>query len=189
MQSEHKLSLPTLEPQQAEPLSEKRLIEAEKRLGFMPNMYKLMANSPGMFDTYVQGYNHFRDRSGFSPAEQEVVFLTISRLNGCNYCMGAHSFIADRMSGVPAAVTDAIRDDKPIEEARLSALHRFTATIVNTRGLPAKRDVDAFIEAGYSERHILEIILAIAVKTISNYSNHLFHTPLDGVFSDRSWED
>ena len=63
MQSEHKLSLPSLEAQQAEPLAHDRLIEAEKKLGFIPNMYKLMANSPGMFNTYVQGYSHFRESS------------------------------------------------------------------------------------------------------------------------------
>ncbi|MEJ2621227.1 MAG: carboxymuconolactone decarboxylase family protein [Candidatus Thiodiazotropha sp.] len=189
MQSEYKLSLPVLEAQQAEPLARDLLVEAEKKLGFIPNMYKFMANSPGMLDTYVQGYSHFRENSGFSPTEQEVVFLTISRENGCNYCMGAHSFIADKMSGVPTQVTDAIRDGQTIEDTRLSVLHQFTKNLLNARGLPNKSDVAAFLDAGYGERHILEIILAISVKTISNYSNHLFHTPLDGVFSERSWEE
>lgn len=148
-----------------------------------------MANSPGLLDTYVHGYERFRALSGFTPAEQEVVLLAVSRENGCTYCVAAHSFIADRMSGVPAAVTDAIRDGRPIPDARLAALHDFTRTMVAKRGLPDKADVSAFLAAGYSERQILEVVLAIAVKTLSNYANHLFHTPVDGMFAGRAWAD
>ncbi len=61
--------------------------------------------------------------------------------------------------------------------------------MVADRGLPKRADVEAFLAAGYSERQILEIVLAIAVKTLSNYANHLFHTPLDRVFEYRRWED
>jgi len=110
MQSEHKLSLPTLTAQQAEPMAAQRLDEAQSRLGFVPNMYAVMANSPGLLDTYIHGYERFRELSGLTPAEQEVVLLAISRENGCTYCVAAHSFLADQVSGVPTAVTDAIRD-------------------------------------------------------------------------------
>lgn len=130
----------------------------------------VMANSPGLLDTYVHGYERFRALSGFTPAEQEVVLLAVSRENGCTYCVAAHSFIADRMSGVPAAVTDAILDGRPIPDARLAALHDFTRTMVAKRGLPDKADVSAFLAAGYSERQTLEVVLAIAVKTLSNYA-------------------
>lgn len=187
MQAEHKLSLPALSPGKAEPLARCRLEEALNKLGFIPNMYGVMANSPGLLDTYIHGYERFRESSGFTPAEQEVVLLAISRENGCAYCVAAHSFIADRMSGVPAAVTDAIRDGVPIPDARLAALHDFARTLVVQRGLPGKADVAAFLAAGFTERHILEIVLAIAVKTLSNYANHLFHTPVDSTFAARAW--
>lgn len=62
-------------------------------------------------------------------------------------------------------------------------------TMVAKRGLPDRSEVDAFLAAGYSERQILEIVLAIAVKTLSNYANHLFHTPVDEVFACRVWTD
>ncbi|MEW6590946.1 MAG: carboxymuconolactone decarboxylase family protein [Pseudomonadota bacterium] len=187
MQAEYKLSLPPLDEGEAEPLAADRLRAAQATLGFVPNMYGVMANSPGLFDTYVHGYEHFRARSGFSPTEQEVVLLAISRENGCTYCVAAHSFIADKLSGVPEAVTDAIRDGRPIPDARLAALHDFTRTLVVKRGLPDKSDVAAFLAAGYPERHVLEIVLAIAVKTLSNYANHLFHTPVDAAFAGRAW--
>lgn len=189
MQAEYKCTMPTLTGSDADSLAAGRLREAKTKLGFVPNMYGVMANSPGLLDTYVHGYDRFRAMSGFTPAEQEVVLLTISRENGCTYCVAAHSFIADKMSGVPEGVTNAIRDGEPVMDARLGALHDFTRTMVVKRGLPDKSDVAAFLEAGYSERQILEIVLAIAVKTLSNYANHLFHTPVDDVFAGRAWSD
>jgi uncharacterized peroxidase-related enzyme len=189
MQSEHKLSLPTHTAEQAEPLAAQRLTEARARLGFVPNMYAVMANSPGLLDTYVHGYEHFRELSGFTPAEQEVVLLAISRENGCTYCVAAHSFLADQVSGVPTAVTEAIRDGGAIPDLKLAALHEFTRLMVEKSGLPSRSDVETFLAAGYSERQLLEIVLAIAVKTLSNYANHLFHTPVDEVFAARRWQD
>lgn len=81
------------------------LENAQKAMGFVPNMYANMANSPGMLETYLKGYELFRKDSGFTSAEQEVVLLAISRFNGCTYCMAAHSMIAEKMSKVPAELT------------------------------------------------------------------------------------
>ncbi len=189
MLSEHKmaLSLQTLENSEGEAKSV--LEKAKAQAGFIPNMYTGMANSPGLLNTYLDGYAAFRQNSGFDSVEQEVVFLTISKVNGCSYCMAAHSFIADKKSLVPAPVTDAIRAGNIIPDDKLAALSAFTETMVVKRGLPSKSDVEAFIGVGYSERQILEIILAISVKTISNYTNHLFHTTVDDVFAERTWED
>lgn len=189
MHADYQLTLSPLSPEQASPLARQRLAEARKGLGFVPNMYAVMANAPGLLDTYVHGYERFRALSGFTPAEQEVVFLAISRENGCGYCMAAHSLIADRMSGVPVAVTDAIRDGTPIPDPKLAALHDFTRLMVRKRGLPDRDEVAPFLAAGYREAHILEIVLAIAVKTLSNYANHLFHTPVDSQFAARAWPD
>lgn len=165
------------------------LEQALAQVGFIPNMYALMVNSPGLLKTYLEGYAQFRQESGFTPPEQEIVFLTISRENGCDYCVSAHSFIADKMSKVPLAVTNAIRDGKLIPDAKLAALSEFTRKMFVNRGLPRRGDVEKFLAAGYTDRHILEIVLAIAVKTLSNYANHLFHTPLDVKFASRSWKD
>lgn len=167
----------------------KALLEgAKQKLGFVPNMYGAMANEPALFEAYSSGYDAFRAECGFTPAEQEVVFLAISRENGCSYCMAAHSFVADVMSKVPAVVTDAIRDGRPINDAKLEALADFTTKMVRTRGRPSDADVAAFQAAGYSEKNMLGIILAISVKTLSNYTNHVFHTPVDAAFAGRIWK-
>jgi AhpD family alkylhydroperoxidase len=158
-------------------------------MGFVPNMYNAMAISPGLLKTYMDGYAAFRSKSGFNPAEQEVVFLSISHVNGCEYCMAAHSFLADAVSAVPGEVTKAIRADASVDEVKLGALSTFTKIMVSKRGLPGQADVEAFLSSGYTENHILEIILAISVKTISNYTNHLFHTELDNKFTTHKWND
>lgn len=189
MLAEYQITLPAQNPESAEPKGRKLLETAKANLGFIPNMYANMVNSPGLLEAYLTGYAAFRTDSGFTAPEQEVVFLTISRENGCEYCVSAHSFLADKKSGLAPAVTDAIRNGTPIGDGKLAALAEFTKVVSSTRGLPSKAATQAFLAAGYSERHILEIVLALSVKTISNYANHLFHTPLDPVFAERRWSD
>ena len=155
--------------------------------GWLPNMYANMANSPGLLQTYLDGYDRFRKASGFTPVEQEVVFLTISRFNECTYCMAAHSFVADKISRVPTGVTDAIRAGEMIPDAKLEALAAFTRALLAGRGRPGGDDAAAFLAAGYEERHMLEIILAISVKVLSNYTNRLFQTSVDDAFAGRAW--
>jgi uncharacterized peroxidase-related enzyme len=183
------LSLSGRTVENADPMAKSALEGARKSLGFVPNMYANMANSPGVLETYLKGYDLFRKESGFTPAEQEVVFLTISRFNGCTYCMAAHSMIGDKMSKVPASSLKALRDGTPLPDAKLQALSAFTRTMVDTRATPAPAQVQEFLAAGFSERQVLEIILAIAVKTLSNYSNHVFHTKVDSAFASYRWEE
>ena len=189
MKSEYKISLPPITIEAASDSVKGTLEQQKANFGFLPNMYQTMANAPSMLKTYLFGYEQFRKETGFTSCEQEVIFMVISRENGCDYCMGAHSFIADNMSGVPEHVTDAIRDGNVIDDTKLEALASFTRVMLNTRGLPTRDDFAGFIEAGYTEQNVLEIILAISVKTLSNYSNHLFHTELDDVFSSRAWSE
>lgn len=179
--------LPFLSIETANGQAKSLLENAKSKLGFVPIMYGAMANEPALFAAYGSGYDAFRAECGFTPIEQEVIFLAISRENGCPYCMAAHSFVADKMSGVPVEITDAIRDNKSIGDAKLEALREFTATMVESRGRPTEADVAAFRAAGYSERNILGIILAISVKTLSNFTNHIFETPVDEVFASRKW--
>jgi len=150
-------------------------------------MYGAMVNSPGLLETYQLRYERFRSESGFTPAEQEVVFLTSSFENDCYYCMAARSMLSGALSKVPKDTTDAIRAGTAIPDAKLAALAGFTRHLIQTRSRPTAEAAEAFIGAGYTERQILEAILAIAVKILSNYSNHIFGTPVDGAFKGRLW--
>ncbi|AOU97960.1 alkylhydroperoxidase [Acidihalobacter yilgarnensis] len=165
-----------------DPSVRRALEKAKKANGFIPNMYANMANSPGLLESYLDAYARFRQASGFTPAEQETVFLTISLANGCDYCTAAHSFIAEKMSQVPEPVLQALRARKPIPDDRLAALTKFTQIMVDTRGRPTESELNAFRATGFTDRHALEIIHALAIKTLSNYSNHLLHTEIDEMF-------
>lgn len=156
---------------------------ALKQVGFIPNMYANMVNEPAVLSTYLHGYSLFRQQSGLSSAEQEVTFLAISRANGCDYCTAAHSMIADRVSKVPPATLAAIRQGHAIPDARLAALHALATEMASTQGRPTTATLAAFLNAGFEERHILHVILATAVKALSNFSNHAFATTLDERFA------
>ena len=183
-----KTSLPLRTIEDSNPAVSAPLKAAKAGMGMVPNMYAAMANLPALLETYNYGYGKFRAEAGFTPVEQEVVFLAISRLNGCHYCVAAHSFVGDMMSKVPAEVTDAIRDGRPVPDAKLEALRHFAHVMAESRGNPTPEQAKAFLEAGFTEEHILGIVLAISVKVISNYSNHIFHTELDAAFAGRAWQ-
>ena len=147
-------------------------------------MYANMANAPAVLSTYLHGYALFRSESGLKPPEQEVVFLAVSQVNGCTYCTAAHSMLADKKSGVSADVLQAIRAgtaDPGCTTGR--AVCADCRDGASTQGRPTAATVKTFLAAGFEEKHLLYVVLAIAVKTLSNYSNHAFATPVDAVFS------
>ena len=177
-----KQSLITVElktPNNAEGAAASILAGARDQLGFVPNMYAAMANLPAVLEHYTASYAAFRESAGFTPAEQETVFLTISHANGCHYCIAAHSMLADKMSGVPKDALDALGKGDMPADARLGALSEFTSRMTLLRGAVEKDDVDRFLTAGFTNQHVFGVILAIACKTFSNYTNHLVGTEVD----------
>jgi uncharacterized peroxidase-related enzyme len=161
------------------------LAAAEKGYGFVPNLLGVMAESPATLKAYMTIGKTF-DESSFSATERQLVILTASRLNGCHYCVAAHSAVAN-MQKVPADVIDAIRDDQPIVDEKLEALRAFTTAVVEKRGWVSADDIAAFQAAGYSKAQILEVILGLSFKTLSNYINHIAETPLDDAFAKQAW--
>lgn len=183
----YQTSLQMLEPATATETGRNLLEQSQQEFGMIPNVHAVMANLPGLLQTYKEGYNRFREQSELTPAEQEVVFLTVSRENECSYCVAGHSIAGDYMSNVPAAVTDAIRDGKEIPDARLAALSAFTLAMMRKHGHVSKTDAAAFHAAGFTDKHMLAVVLAIGMKTLSNYTNHLFNTALEPVMASRAW--
>ena len=161
------------------------LRQVEGKYGFVPNLLGIMAGAPPLLRAYLALTELF-DSTSLSPVERQVVLLAASRENECDYCMAAHSVIAD-MQQLPADVIEAIRDDREIADGKLEALRRFTAETVRTRGRPSDSTRAQFFDAGYTEASALEVILGIGMKTLSNYTNHLAETPLDEPFEGRKW--
>lgn len=176
-------SLPAVTSATADTRQGPLLDQALAQVGFVPNMYAHMVQVPAVLSTYLHGYGLFRKDSRFTPAEQEVAFLAISMANGCDYCAAAHSMIAQKVSKVPEDVLFAIRHRQSIPDARLAALHQMATALVQRHGRPQPETVQSFLQAGFEERDVLWLILAAAVKTLSNFTNHALGTPLDERFT------
>lgn len=161
------------------------LAAAEKVYGFIPNLLGVMAESPATIKAYMTIGKIF-DESSFSATERQVVILAASRFNECDYCVAAHSVVAN-MQKVPADVIEAIRNDQAIDDDKLEALRTFTTVAVEKRGWVSDDDIAAFQAAGYSKAQILEVILGLSFKTLSNYVTHLAETPLDDAFATQAW--
>ncbi len=168
------------------PEDSKAILEgAAAKYGFTPNLLGVLAESPAALKAYGALAGAVAETS-LDGTEQQVVLMTTSFENGCTYCMAAHSTISG-MTGVPQDVVDALRAGTPIADPKLNALADFTRATVRNNGLVDSSITDAFLAAGYTNASILDVITAIAQKTISNYTNHFAHTPSDEAFAPQAW--
>jgi alkylhydroperoxidase family enzyme len=100
--------------------------------------------------------------------------------------MAAHTTLS-QMSGVSEDVIMALRNDTPIADSKLEALRQFAIIVNESRGWPSESQIDAFFTAGYTRQNALEVILGTALKTLSNYTNHIAETDLDKPFAANAW--
>jgi len=168
-------------PETAKPLLEK----GEQAFGFVPNILKGMAEAPALLEGYLTLSGLF-DQTSFSPVERQVVLLAVSHENKCHYCMAAHSGVA-QMAGADEQTIKALRENTPIPDDKLEALRQFTRTVAEKRGHVADAEIEAFLAAGYDKRQVLEVILGVGMKTLSNYTNHITETPLDAQLEPMAW--
>ena len=169
------------------PEASKPLLQAAKKTyGFMPNLLAGMATAPALLEGYMTLAGIY-NKSALSETERQIVLMTANRIHGCEYCMAAHNFISTN-SGVPEDVVTALRDNTPITDRKLEALRKFANVMVNSRGWPEVKEVEALFEAGYNQQTVLEVTLGISLKVMSNYTNHVVQTPLDSVFKASAWK-
>lgn len=159
---------------------------AKGKYGFVPNLLGTMAEAPALLKAYMTLAGIFEETS-FNPTERQVVLLAASLGNDCSYCVAAHCTIAG-MQGVPEDVVQDMRENTPIEDKKLEALRRLTHNITETRGGPSEDAVKRFFEAGYTQTQLLEVILGVGFKTLSNYTNHIAKTLLDEAFKKTEWK-
>ena len=158
----------------------------ENVMGFLPNIYAVFADSPSVIKAYTS-ITQLLNRSSFSPAELQLMLLTTSAVNGCEYCVAAHT-MGGKKARLDNTVIEAIRGDIPIPDPRLAMLHKFTKSVVENRGWVTSEEVDDFVEAGFTKAQVLEVVLAVSLKTISNYVNHFAETPLDDALEPLAWQ-
>ncbi|OSP56705.1 carboxymuconolactone decarboxylase family protein [Pseudoruegeria sp. SK021] len=169
-------------PEASQPLIEK----SKKAFGRLPGLHAVMAEAPGLLESYQVAHTAFAN-SSFDADETTVVWQTINVEHACHYCVPAHTGIALSM-GVDASLNDALRDETPLPTAHLEALRTFTLQVVRQRGEVSDEQVQTFLDAGYTKRQVLEVVLGVAQKVMSNFTNHLAQTPIDEPFRKFAWE-
>lgn len=181
---EEKLTIHTIEsaPEKSKDLLEK----SKKAYGYIPNLHGVLAEAPGLLEAY-QNMHELVINSSFTTEEFTVLWQTINVEHNCHYCVPAHTAIAKSMK-VDDAITDALRNETELPTKKLEVLRKTILSMVRNRGNVSQEETQAFYEAGFTQRQLLEIVLGLAQKTISNYTNHLAETPLDEGFKKFDWK-
>lgn len=165
--------------------SQLALEQGRKRLGLIPNLMAVMAESPALVNAYGAITQIF-EQTSFSDTEKQLVLLTVSHENSCHYCMAAHSTVA-QMKQVPAEIIAALRDGRPLADEKLEALRQFVRTVVKNRGHANEVEINAFLDAGYNRAQIFDVLVGAGMKTLSNYTNHITKIPIDAAFQPQAW--
>lgn len=168
-------------PEASRPLIEK----SEKAFGRLPGLHKVLAESPQAYEGYQVLHKLFTETE-FDAEELTVVWQSINVENECHYCVPAHTGIARNMK-VSDEITEALRNETPLPNDKLEALRTFTVRMLRSRGNVTQDQMQAFFDAGYGHRAVLDVILGMAQKTMSNYVNHVAQTPVDKVFEPVKW--
>ncbi|MFT4809135.1 MAG: alkylhydroperoxidase family enzyme [Paraglaciecola sp.] len=167
--------------QAAKPLLENSV----KGFGMIPNLHAVMAESPALLEAYQTLHGLAQDAS-FNNEELTVVWQTINVEHACHYCVPAHTAIANMMN-VDADITEALRNQTPLKSTKLETLRDTTLLMVRNRGVIEKADIDTFYAAGFSKQNLLDIVLVLAQKVMSNFTNHLADTAVDEPFKVFAW--
>jgi len=162
----------TFHTQETAPEASKGMLANIKEIyGFVPNLFAYMAEAPASLEAYLT-LNTLIEGTSFTPAQQQVALLAASVQNQCDFCSVAHRAIG-KMKQANQQTLDALNAGKEIEDKKDAALAAFTQTIVETRGRPNEETIEKFLTAGFTKQNILEVMLIVSIKTLSNYTNHL----------------
>ena len=164
-------------PEKSRPLLE----SVQKSFRFIPNLFGVFANSPVLLEGYL-GLEKTYDKGSLSAVERQIVLLSASVENSCGYCIAAHSTVLKAFMHVPAEAVSAIRANQPVSDPKLEALIALTKEIVTERGHVRAQVMDNFLAAGYRKDQVLEVLIGVALKTMSNYLDHISPTELDPAF-------
>jgi len=169
------------------PEASKSLMEnSQKAFGRVPGLHKVLSESPQAYEGYQILHKLFMD-TDFDADELTVVWQSINVEHSCHYCVPAHTGIA-KMMKVSDDITEALRNETALPSAKLEALRTFTVQMVRERGNVGDAQMKTFFDAGYGHRAVLDVILGLAQKTMSNYINHVAETPVDEVFQPLAWQ-
>ena len=168
-------------PEQSRPSLE----ALQSAFGIIPNIAGAMATSPILIDSLVGLFGKVHG-GNFSEQQIQIVLLTNAVTNACSWAVAFHSFLAVK-EGVSAADVDAIRERRIPQSAKNAALSRLARTLIEKRGHLDDQDVSAFLDAGFGNDRLLEVIAIVAASTITNYTGNVTHPPLEDAFQAYRW--
>ncbi|XVJ71327.1 MAG: peroxidase-related enzyme [Rhizobacter sp.] len=149
----------------------------EKQLGVVPNMFRLIANSPATLTGYLQ-LSAATAEGSLSTATRERIALAVAEINGCAYCLSAHTYLGRNLAKLDDAEITANRNGASNDIAADAAV-RFAAVLVRQRGQVSVEQLDAVRSAGYDDAQVLDILLVVALNTFTNYVNEVAKTDID----------
>lgn len=168
-------------PEAAKPI----LSKTKEEFKMIPNLERTMALAPTLLESYVTSWSLFNHTS-LSAIERQIVYQTANFENECDYCIPWHTFLAKKAK-MPQEDIEALRTGAKLSNSRHEELRRFTQSLIRSQGKIVRSELDTFFQAGYSPQQALEVILGIAVKTMSNYTNSIAGTPLDDPVKSYRW--
>lgn len=163
-----------------------QLRDLEAELGFVPKVFDCLSEAPSALTGFM-AMNQALAQSSLSPLECDVVLLTVSRVNDCGYCVAGHSALATE-SGMASSLLAALREGRPLTDEPLEALRCFAQALAERRGQRCQGAYKRFLAAGFTSRKAKEVILAVAIKSLSNSLATLFALPLDEAFIPHRWD-
>ncbi len=162
----------------AAPAASRPLLEAVRGLlGSVPNLFRLVSNSPAALEGYL-GMNGALAKGALPAATRERIALAVAEINGCEYCLSAHTYLGKNVAKLDDAEITANRNGTS-NDPRADAAVRFAAKVANARGHVSDDDVRAVKLAGYDDAQIIEIVQHVALNTWTNYINEVAKTEID----------
>lgn len=170
--------IPTPATIEAAPVSAQPLLEAvKKQLGSVPNLFRLTATSPAALEGFL-GLNAGLGKGTLSAPTRERIALAVGQINGCGYCLAAHTYLGKNLAKLSDAEIAANRAGHSTD-AKADAAVRFAVKVTNDRGSVGEADLAAVRAAGHSDAEIVEIVAHVALNTLTNYINEVFKTDID----------
>ena len=163
---------------EAAPVASRPLLEAVKhQLGVVPNLFRLVSNSPAALEGYLGVFGAL-NKGALPPATRERIALAVAEVNGCSYCLSAHSYLGKNLAKLDDAEIAANRDGTS-NDPKAEAAVRFAVKVVRERGHVSEEDVRIVKAAGYDDAQVIEIVQHVALNTWTNYINEVAKTEID----------
>jgi AhpD family alkylhydroperoxidase len=160
---------------QVSPANQALFDTLKKGLGMVPNLYATLALSEHALGNYLAFQNA---KSSITGKAREVINLVVSQVNGCQYCLSAHTVIGGMVGFTPEQIIE-IRRGGASFDPRLDALAKLVKNIASERGHADPARVQAFLDAGWTQENLVDTIVVIGDKTVTNYLHGTTQVPVD----------